>query len=90
MNDDASRKRKVPQKNDELTTAQKHALEVWLAFEREHGAPPNGATFARLLDVTRQQAHEYQKRLREKGFIAPRRVTITRLRSTAKARKIGP
>ncbi len=80
---------KKPRKNLELTTAQRHALEAWTAFEREHGTPPSGAELARLLDVTRQQSHMFIKILRDKGFIAPRRITITRLTSTAKARRLG-
>jgi DNA-binding MarR family transcriptional regulator len=86
MTDDAPQKR-TPQKNLELTTAQKNALRVYLDWEEKHAAPPNGAELASALGITRQQAHQYINILHDKGYLAPRRVTLVRLRVTAKGKK---
>ena len=65
-----------PQKNLELTTAQKHALSVYERLMHEnHGRPPTYAQLAQALGVTRTTAFQLVRRLTDKGFIRPRVVT---------------
>jgi|APDOM4702015159_1054818.scaffolds.fasta_scaffold26503_1 SOS-response transcriptional repressor LexA len=73
--------------NTELTTAQKQALVAYRRHCDEHdGEPPTVRWLADALGKSPNAAHQLIQRLREKGYLSMKPVTIIRSKLTAKGR----
>jgi len=73
--------------NTELTTAQKQALVAYRRHCDEHaGEPPTVRWLADALGKSPNAAHQLIQRLREKGYLSMKPVTINRSKLTAKGR----
>lgn len=74
--------------NRELTTAQKEALVAYRRHCDKHdGAPPTVRELAALLRKSPNAAQNLIQKLREKGYLSMRPVTIIRSTVTAKGRR---
>lgn len=76
--------------NEELTTVQKLTLAAYDKLMKQNdGHPPTYAQLAHALGVSRPTAFAAIKRLRDKGFITERKVTV-RMQLTAKGARALP
>lgn len=75
------------QDNQLLTSTQKRALDAYRRLTEESGEPPTVRALARALRVTHNGAHYLISKLREKGYLSMKPVTIVRPKLTAKARR---
>lgn len=76
--------------NRELTTTQREHWEKFRRFSEKHDRPPTVREFAELIGQTGpSNAHRLITLFRELGLLAPRRVTETRLRVTAKGQNVS-
>lgn len=73
--------------NLELTTTQKNALRVYHELTEHDGMPPSVRTLAAALRVSHHAAHYQIEILTEKGFLAPVKVSVTRLKVSAKGKR---
>jgi SOS-response transcriptional repressor LexA len=74
-------------RNTELTPAQKQALDAYRRHCDEHaGAPPTVRWLADALGKSPNAAQQLIERLREKGYLSMKPVTIIRSKLTAKGR----
>lgn len=79
----------MPTDNLELTTPQKEALDAYRKHCDKHdGAPPTVRELAFYLGKSSNAAHYLIQKLREKGYLTMKPVTIIRPKLTAKARKV--
>lgn len=78
----------MPNRENELLTSTQHrALDAYRRLSDEKGEPPTVREFAHALGVTHQGAHYLITKLREKGYLSMKPVTIVRPKLTAKARR---
>lgn len=74
--------------NRELTTTQKEALDTYRRLtDKNGGDPPSVRELASALGKGHNAAHQLIQKLREKGYLSMKPVTIIRPTLTAKARK---
>lgn len=73
--------------NLELTSTQKNSLRVYLEYQKKHGAPPSVRQLAEALECSHHSAHCQIKMLEQKGYLAPVKVTTTRLEVSPKGVK---
>lgn len=73
-------------KNLELTTVEKKVLAAYHKFTERQGAPPSVRMLAHKTGVARSSVQYVLGRLREKGFLSPRPITLVRPRLSAKGR----
>jgi Mn-dependent DtxR family transcriptional regulator len=76
--------------NTELTSSEKAAWIAWGKHVTKNGTPPSVRQLAALLEVSPNAAHYTIGKLREKGYLAERQVTETRLMLTSKGKKRRP
>lgn len=72
--------------NSNLTSTQEHALSVYRKLTEKLGEPPTVRAFAEALGKSHNTAHQFILRLREKGYLSMKPVTIVRPKLTAKGR----
>lgn len=73
--------------NDNLSSTQQEALAVYRRLTEKKGEPPTVREFASALGKSHQAAHYMIQKLREKGYLSMRPVTIIRPTLTAKGRQ---
>jgi Mn-dependent DtxR family transcriptional regulator len=74
--------------NRNLTTTQERALVAYRQLTDQNGGePPTVKQLADCLGVSRNPAYQLMQRLREKGYLSMKPVTIIRPTLTAKGRK---
>jgi Mn-dependent DtxR family transcriptional regulator len=77
----------VTSPNKNLTSTQERALSHYRRLtERGGGEPPTVRALGAALGVSANAAYQLMQRLREKGYLSMRPVTITRPTLTAKGR----
>lgn len=77
-----------PPRNLELTTTQKQALDMYRRLtDKNGGEPPTVRQLGDALGKGHNAAHQLIQRLREKGYLSMKPVTIIRPTLTAKGRK---
>jgi SOS-response transcriptional repressor LexA len=76
-------------RNTELTTSERDALNMYNRLtEKAGGTPPTSQELATALGYTsRQGGHLMITRLREKGFLTMRPVTVQRLKLSTKGKR---
>lgn len=72
--------------NQNLSSAQQEALTIYRKLTDTLGEPPSVREFAKALGKTHNAAHYMIQRLREKGYLSMKPVTVIRPRLTAKGR----
>lgn len=78
----------MPDPNKNLTTTQERALSHYRRLTEENGGePPTVRQLGAALGVSHNPAYQLIQRLREKGYLTMKPVTITRPTLTAKGRK---
>lgn len=78
----------MPRKpNRELTTSEREALNQYEKYIEKHGEPPSVRQLGALLDITHGPAHYLITKLREKGYLSARPVTLIRPTLTKKAKR---
>lgn len=70
--------------NTELTSTERFALEKFHAFLEKHQTPPSVRKLGAMLGISHGAAHNIIKSLRKKGHLTEGRVTVTRLKLSAK------
>lgn len=73
--------------NTELTSIERAALGKFHKFAERFGAPPSVRQLGALLEVSHSTAHYIIKSLRRKGHLTEGRVTVTRLKLSAKGKR---
>lgn len=73
--------------NRALSSAQERALDIYRRLTERNGSPPSVREFAEALGQSHNAAHYMIGRLREKGFLSMKPITITRPALTAKGSK---
>lgn len=73
--------------NTNLTSTQQHALDVYRRLTAESGQPPSVRELAAALGTSHTSAHALVGKLRDKGYLGMKPVTVTRLMPTTKGQK---
>lgn len=73
--------------NQNLTTRQEEALTAYRRLTEKAGEPPTVRQLAAVLGTGHNAAHQLIQKLREKGYLSMKPVTIIRPTLTAKGRK---
>jgi SOS-response transcriptional repressor LexA len=71
----------------DLTKPQELALAVYRRLTEKLGAPPSVRQFAAALGKSHNAAHAMIGKLREKGYLSMKPITLVRPTLTAKARR---
>ncbi len=77
----------APAPNRELTTTQREALDAYRKLTEKKGEPPTVRELAYVLGKGHNAAHQLIQKLREKGYLTMKPVTIIRPTLTAKGRR---
>lgn len=75
-----------PTPNRNLTTTQERALVAYRRLSDKKGEPPTVRELGDALGVSHNSSHQLIKKLREKGYLTSKPVTIIRPTLTAKGR----
>lgn len=75
------------QPNTALSSTQAEALALYRKLTDRNGEPPTVREFAKALGKSHNGAHYLIQKLREKGYLTMKPVTIIRPTLTAKARR---
>ncbi len=76
-------------RNLNLTSPQEEALAAYRRLTEKHGGePPTVRMLAEAIGKSPNAAHQLIQRLREKGYLSMKPVTIIRPTLTAKARRL--
>lgn len=73
--------------NYELTTVEKEALRVYREHIDKYGAPPSLRQLGQYLDMVHSAAGTLLRRLRDKGYMQEKKITVTRLMLSSKGKK---
>ncbi len=73
-------------KNENLTSVQEEALSAYRKISEKKGEPPTVRELAEALGKSPNAAYQLMQKLREKGFLSMRPVTIIRPTLTAKGK----
>ena len=73
--------------NHELTSIEKEAVRVYREHIDKYGAPPSLRQLGQYLNMVHSAAHHLLGRLRDKGYMQEKKVTVTRLMLSAKGKK---
>ncbi len=77
----------VTNPNKNLTTTQERALSHYRRLTEQGGEPPTVRALGAALGVSHNAAHSLIQKLREKGYLTMKPVTIIRSTLTAKGRR---
>lgn len=73
--------------NRNLTTTEERALGAYRRLTERDGEPPTVRALGEALGISHTPAHRLIQKLREKGYLSMKPVTIIRPTLTAKGRK---
>lgn len=72
--------------NENLSSTQQEALDAYRKHVERHGEPPTVRELGEALGKSHNAAHYLIQKLREKGYLSMKPVTIIRPKLTAKGR----
>lgn len=79
----------MAERNEELTTHQKHVLETIKKLMKKNGEVPGRLVLAQALGCSPTSAQFALSQLRQKGYLIDRPVTVMRLKLSAKGKRAG-